>query len=51
MIFLLFLFGGLWRALLVIKRKNRKMAELILELDDQRNNGLSRYAMREAAGN
>ncbi|WP_040312426.1 helix-turn-helix domain-containing protein [Phocaeicola plebeius] len=27
------------------------MAELILELDDQRNNGLSRYAMREAAGN
>ena len=48
MIFLLFLFGGLWRALLVIKRKNRKMAELILELDDQRNSGLSRYARRNS---
>lgn len=44
MVFLLLLFGGLWRALTVIKRKNRKMAELILELDDQRNALLARHA-------
>lgn len=44
MVFLLLLFGGLWRALNVIKRKNRKMAELILELDDQRNALLARHA-------
>lgn len=44
MAFLLLLFGGLWRALSVIKRKNRKMAELILELDDQRNALLARHA-------
>lgn len=44
MVFLLLLFGGLWRALSVIKRKNRKMAELILELDDQRNALLARHA-------
>ena len=44
MAFLLLLFGGLWRALSVIKRKNRKMAELILELDDQRNALLARNA-------
>lgn len=37
LIFLLCLFWGLWRALKVIKRKNRKMVELILQLDDQRN--------------
>lgn len=43
-VFLLLLFGGLWRALTVIKRKNRKMAELILELDDQRNALLARHA-------
>ncbi len=44
MVFLLLLFGGLWRALNVIKRKNRKMSELILELDDQRNALLARHA-------
>lgn len=44
MAFLLLLFAGLWRALSVIKRKNRKMAELILELDDQRNALLARHA-------
>lgn len=44
MVFLLLLFAGLWRALSVIKRKNRKMAELILELDDQRNALLARHA-------
>ena len=44
MAFLLLLFGGLWRAQSVIKRKNRKMAELILELDDQRNALLARHA-------
>lgn len=44
MVFLLLLFGGLWRALNVIKRKNRKMAELILELDDQRHGLLTRYS-------
>lgn len=43
-VFLLLLFAGLWRALSVIKRKNRKMAELILELDDQRNALLARHA-------
>lgn len=43
-VFLLLLFGGLWRALTVIKRKNRKMAELILELDDQRNKLMPKYA-------
>lgn len=47
MVFLLLLFGGLWRALSVIKRKNRKMAELILELDDQRNALLARYAFSQ----
>lgn len=44
MVFLLLLFGGLWRALNVIKRKNRKMAELILELDDQRNKLMPKYS-------
>lgn len=44
MAFLLLLFGGLWRALSVIKRKNRKMAELILELDDQRNKLMPKYS-------
>ena len=44
MAFLLLLFGGLWRALTVIKRKNRKMAELILELDDQRNRVLAKHS-------
>lgn len=44
MAFLLLLFGGLWRALTVIKRKNRKMAELILELDDQRNKLMPKYS-------
>lgn len=44
MMFLLLLFGGLWRALSVIKRKNRKMAELILELDDQRNKLMPKYS-------
>lgn len=44
MVFLLLLFAGLWRALSVIKRKNRKMAELILELDDQRNGLISKYS-------
>lgn len=43
--FLLLLLGGLWRALSVIKRKNRKMVELILELDDQHNGLLSKYAV------
>lgn len=43
-VFLLLLFGGLWRALTVIKRKNRKMAELILELDDQRNKLMPKYS-------
>lgn len=33
---LLVLFGGLWRTLRVIRRKNRKMAELVLQLDNQR---------------
>lgn len=33
---LLGLLGGLWRALYVIRRKNRKMAELVLKMDDQR---------------
>lgn len=47
MVFLLLLFGGLWRALSVIKRKNRKMAELILELDDQRNALLARHAFSQ----
>lgn len=45
MVFLLLLLGGLWRALSVIKRKNRKMVELILELDDQHNGLLSKYAV------
>lgn len=44
MVFLLLLFAGLWRALTVIKRKNRKMAELILELDDQRNKLMPKYS-------
>lgn len=44
MVFLLLLFAGLWRALTVIKRKNRKMAELILELDDQRNRVLAKHS-------
>lgn len=44
MVFLLLLFGGLWRALNVIKRKNRKMAELILKLDDQRNGMMPKYS-------
>lgn len=44
MVFLLLLFGGLWRALNVIKRKNRKMAELILKLDDQRNGVMPKYS-------
>lgn len=44
MAFLLLLFGGLWRALTVIKRKNRKMAELILKLDDQRNGMMPKYS-------
>ena len=44
MAFLLLLFGGLWRALSVIKRKNRKMTELILELDDQRNKLMPKYS-------
>lgn len=44
MVFLLLLFAGLWRALSVIKRKNRKMAELILELDDQRNKLIPKYS-------
>lgn len=44
MAFLLLLFGGLWRALSVIKRKNSKMAELILELDDQRNKLMPKYS-------
>lgn len=43
-VFLLLLLGGLWRALTVIKRKNRKMAELILELDDQRNKLMPKYS-------
>lgn len=43
-VFLLLLFAGLWRALNVIKRKNRKMAELILELDDQRNKLMPKYS-------
>lgn len=33
---LLVLFGLLWRTLHVIRRKNRRMAELVLQLDDQR---------------
>lgn len=37
LIFLLCFSWGLWRALKVIKRKKRKMVELILQLDDQRN--------------
>lgn len=44
MVFLLMLFAGLWRALIVIRRKNLKMAELILELDDQRHGLLTRYS-------
>lgn len=44
MVFLLLLFAGLWRALSVIKRKNSKMAELILELDDQRNKLMPKYS-------
>lgn len=44
MAFLLLLFGGLWWALSVIKRKNSKMAELILELDDQRNKLMPKYS-------
>ena len=44
MVFLLLLFAGLWRALSVIKRKSRKMAELILELDDQRNKLMPKYS-------
>lgn len=49
MVFLLLLFGGLWRALSIIRRKNRKMAELILQLDDQRNGHLTKYAHWETA--
>lgn len=44
MAFLLLLFVGLWRALIVIRRKNLKMAELILELDDQRNRVLAKHS-------
>lgn len=33
---LLGLLGGLWRALYVIRGKNRKMAELVVKMDDQR---------------
>lgn len=33
---LLALFGLLWRTLQIIRRKNRKMMELVLQLDDQR---------------
>lgn len=44
MMFLLLLFVGLWRALIVIRRKNLKMAELILELDDQRNRVLAKHS-------
>lgn len=50
MVFLLLLLGGLWRTLVVIKRKNRKMAELILELDDQRNGILPIYADGQLGG-
>ena len=35
-VLLLGLLGGLWRALHVIRGKNRKMAELVLKIDDQR---------------
>lgn len=45
MVFLLMVFAGLWRALTVIKRKNLKMAELILELDDQRNALLAKNSL------
>lgn len=45
MVFLLMLFAGLWRVLTVIKRKNFKMAELILELDDQRNALLAKSSL------
>lgn len=45
MVFLLMLFAGLWRALTVIRRKNLKMTELILELDDQRNALLAKYSL------
>ena len=44
MMFLLLLFVGFWRALIVIRRKNLKMAELILELDDQRNRVLAKHS-------
>lgn len=44
MMFLLLLFVGLWRALIVIRRKNLKMAELILELDDQCNRVLAKHS-------
>lgn len=44
MMFLLLLFVGLWRALIVIRRKNLKMAELTLELDDQRNRVLAKHS-------
>lgn len=36
MLVLLVLLGALWRALFVIRRKNRKMVELVLKLDNQR---------------
>lgn len=45
MVFLLLLFGGLWRALNVIRRKNHKMTELILKLDDQRNSFMSKHTL------
>lgn len=36
MLVLMVLIGGFWRTLRVIRRKNRKMAELMLKLNDQR---------------
>lgn len=48
---LLGLLGGLWRALHVIREKNRKMAELVLTIDDQRKeiNNVEREQQEETA--
>lgn len=48
---LLGLLGGLWRALHVIRGKNRKMAELVLTIDDQRKeiNNVEREQQEETA--
>lgn len=48
---LLGLLGGLWRALHVIRGKNRKMAELVLTIDDQRKeiNNVERGQQEETA--